>query len=266
VARDGTKLVRITNTPGAEVFPTWSPDRTRIAFTRNFQLFTIHADGTDEQLVAPMAGRERSPGFDYLGPAAWSPDGLRIAYMYPRQPVFDGSDLTDESYGTALHIIDSDGTNDGELPNPPTRTVNSIGWSSTNLLSFTVDDDCADCAGGRFYAFESPDGSDNSAVDQNGTTPNAALDWSPDSSTWVYVGGRDAGNEVDANLIYTSRSDGADISELGASRGTSPRWSPDASAVAFIGDDGNLHVMAGSSDSVIVVGIAQGGTSNGLDW
>lgn len=52
--------------------PTWSPDGTRLAFTRNAQLYLINADGTGFTAV---------PNEDLAQGASWSPDGTRIAYM-----------------------------------------------------------------------------------------------------------------------------------------------------------------------------------------
>jgi TolB protein len=51
--------------------PTWSPDGTRIAFTRNAQLYVINADGTNLTAL---------PNEDFAVSASWSPDGTRIAY------------------------------------------------------------------------------------------------------------------------------------------------------------------------------------------
>ena len=51
--------------------PTWSPDGTRIAFTRNGTLHVINADGSG---FTPL------PNDDFAQNASWSPDGARIAY------------------------------------------------------------------------------------------------------------------------------------------------------------------------------------------
>ena len=48
---DGSALSRLTNNPTVDVFPSWSPDGTRIAFTSDREggpeIYIVNADGTD---------------------------------------------------------------------------------------------------------------------------------------------------------------------------------------------------------------------------
>ncbi len=74
---DGTGLRQVTPEPGPLDFafdegPTWSPDGTRLAFTRNSVLHIINVDGT---------GMTALPNEDLAGTPSWSPDGERIAYF-----------------------------------------------------------------------------------------------------------------------------------------------------------------------------------------
>jgi TolB protein len=74
VNRDGTGLRQLTPEVAATDYkyddgPSWSPDGTRLVFSRSGELFLINADGTG--LI--------STGVDGEQPA-WSPDGSRIAY------------------------------------------------------------------------------------------------------------------------------------------------------------------------------------------
>ena len=74
---DGTGLRQVTPEPGPLDFafdegPTWSPDGTRLAFTRNSVLHIINVDGT---------GMTALPNQDMAGTPSWSPDGQRIAYF-----------------------------------------------------------------------------------------------------------------------------------------------------------------------------------------
>jgi TolB protein len=54
--------------------PTWSPDGTRLVFTRNGVLHVINADGTS---LTPLPNEDLSSSPD------WSPDGTRVAYASP---------------------------------------------------------------------------------------------------------------------------------------------------------------------------------------
>jgi Tol biopolymer transport system component len=76
VNRDGTGLRQLTPDvdPNAYLYDggaSWSPDGTRLVFTRNAALHVINADGTG---LTALAGQ------DFAQNPSWSPDGTRIAY------------------------------------------------------------------------------------------------------------------------------------------------------------------------------------------
>jgi TolB protein len=82
VATDGSDLVRLTDLPGIELFPAWSPDADRLAFVRlddanAGDLWVIDADPTaaDRHLTQLTD----DPGIE--GAPAWSPDGRLIAFV-----------------------------------------------------------------------------------------------------------------------------------------------------------------------------------------
>jgi Tol biopolymer transport system component len=64
--------------------PAWSPDSRRIAFVSardgNFQIYTMRADGSDQNRLTFNDAFDAFP--------AWSPDGRRIAFVSTR----DGND------------------------------------------------------------------------------------------------------------------------------------------------------------------------------
>lgn len=92
---DGSDVRRLTETDDAENTPAWSPDGTRIVFTRRpgvvgqFDLVTIRPDGTDERILADefTLGGFQDP--------AWSPSG---------EWILGATDVVDEGL-SAIHVM-----------------------------------------------------------------------------------------------------------------------------------------------------------------
>lgn len=88
---DGTHRHRITkNTQAMDRYPRWSPDGTKIAFTRymdkeriqtSSEVFIINADGTDPQRLTDNNVMDLDP--------SWSPDGHHIAFTSTRSGKWD---------------------------------------------------------------------------------------------------------------------------------------------------------------------------------
>ena len=75
---DGSNQVRVTDNPGIDEYPTWSPDGTRIAFhctmggvnpngTGDFEICVMNRDGTGLHRLTDTPGENTQPD--------WSPDG-----------------------------------------------------------------------------------------------------------------------------------------------------------------------------------------------
>jgi Tol biopolymer transport system component len=92
---DGTGQTRITNDPRADSQPSWSPDSSRIVFTRDSDIWSMRSDGTDQIGLVTGPGFENSP--------VWSPGGEEIAYSDQYQTVRlmkpDGSEIQSLDYG-----------------------------------------------------------------------------------------------------------------------------------------------------------------------
>ena len=78
----GGNVVKLTDHPFNEFLSEYSPDGSKIAYTRAdpsnanvVDIYVMNADGTDVQPLATTADREEEP--------RWSPDGTKI--MYSRQ-------------------------------------------------------------------------------------------------------------------------------------------------------------------------------------
>ena len=86
-AADIGEPIRLTDHPGADMHPAWSPDGTQIVFeskrdASDWDIWVMNADGS-----APRNLTANEPADD--GNPAWSPDGQRIAFSSNRGGDFD---------------------------------------------------------------------------------------------------------------------------------------------------------------------------------
>ena len=266
--------MRLTATPGAELWPAWSPDRLHVAFVRDAQLYVLDIRSGAERLIAEHVGRRRE-----ISGAAWSPDGARLVYPYPRDPFLIERDpvegVIDESYDTTLHFVNADGTNDVAYTEPPETglppglgTLGEPAWSATNLIAFTVSDDCPDCAGGSRYAYSNPDGTGYTDVTPGDLGeyplyPRHGLDWSPDGTRWVFTAMAQEPNESPGVIATRSVSNPDDIRQLTPTGAWYPRYSPDGASVAFLRSDGIYVMNANGTGNHRIVSAAG---VRGIDW
>ncbi len=89
---DGSELTRLTNDPAFDYQPVWSPDGSKIAFTRRDcgfcedHIYFINPDGTGLTRIT-------EPGKYYMQPN-WSPDGAKIVYAGHHPGMFDSEIYT----------------------------------------------------------------------------------------------------------------------------------------------------------------------------
>ncbi len=87
--RDGSELRRLTNHPGIDQFPDWSPDGRTIAFRRDLDVHALELRSGETRRLTEAPPLNQMP--------AWSPDGRRLAFMSAR----DGY--------PAVFVMDADG-------------------------------------------------------------------------------------------------------------------------------------------------------------
>jgi Tol biopolymer transport system component len=224
---DGSGLTRLTNDPGPDLHPTWSPDGSKIAFSRllegaNFEIFVMDADGTDQTNLTDNPASDQIP--------AWSPDGTRLAFTSSRD---SGSDII---------VMDADGTDQTNLTDGPFRDI-SPAWSPDGTkIVFRRDNG---------IAVMNADGTAVTLL-TSGPFQDAAPTWSPDGTKIAFASDRDGNFE-----IYVMNADGTDQTRLTdhPRYDLSPAWSPDGCKIVFAsGRDnlgGDIHVMDADGTDVV---------------
>lgn len=102
---DGTHLVRLTTPPAHAVSgnssPDFSPDGTRIAFSRDGAIYVIGIDGTGLRELTP-------PSLDLARPR-WSPDGSKLLISNPDDAI--------PAVGRNVYVVNADGSGVHALTN-----------------------------------------------------------------------------------------------------------------------------------------------------
>jgi Tol biopolymer transport system component len=270
MAPDGRAQTRLLPVEKAGIdysLPAWSPDGSRIAFTRwsnvaglgqnidpgdqTSSVWTMAADGTDlRQLVDGTPGQAWIP--------AWSPDGQWIAYTLspapttgtfagvpePNAPPAAPLGPPSGAGGAEIWLVHPDGSGahrvsdahvDAEAPawSPDGR---SIAYGS--FLNGTSDIYIADVAGAELRG-------------QRALAADPANDWGPswsvDGKTVAFSSDR-SGNEE----IWTAPVDGsAGLKQLTNDNAGDwvPAWSPDGTRIAFVSDrGGDVEVWSMATD------------------
>lgn len=206
---DGTDLTRLTEYPGRDAHPAWSPDGTRIVFEREHssdehRLYVIGVDGAGEIALTDFPGNHWQP--------AWSPDGTQIVFVVQRESL---PETDPDSCNSDIWVINADGTD-------PRQLTSSDGSSDAPQWS----------PGGTHVAFgHIPAGHDGSFVyimNADGTSQKRLTadhlggtnpSWSPGGGFLMFDS---------LHRIYLIRADGTDLHllEHTVRQGQEPHWSP----------------------------------------
>jgi Tol biopolymer transport system component len=230
---NGTDLKQLTDSPGFQFDPSWSPDGTQIVFrsegSGETEIWLMNADGTNQQrLTAGLA-------------PAWSPDGSLIAFAGPA------------GVSGGITVIHPDGSGLRLLPNTAGGEYPS--WSPDgDQICFN-----SNLSGDHVMYITQADGS--SVTDLSAAGEGWQVDWSPDGRLILFTSHRDhADNYTD---IYSMNPDGSDIRRLTNQSAYTPAWSPDGLHIAFSAP--GLFVMNADGSGVTAIPTNVGETSL-PDW
>lgn len=231
---------QLTNAPGPDQNPVWSPDGRRIAFRSrrdgNDEIYLMDADGSNQDNLT------RSEDQDEWGPT-WSPDGEWLA--------FNAS--VEERASLRLYVVRPDGT-DGHF----------LGTSYAEFPAWSSD--------GRRIAFASmPPGQaginpnyDIRIIDVDGTRGRQLTDtptvmelvpqWSPDGSQIAFMAGP-VGMAMTA--VWVMQPNGRDRQRLTEGSGAVPAWSPDGSRIVYVEIGRDVMVMNADGSDPVELGLSR---------
>lgn len=193
--RSGRK--QVTRNEEQEFLPHFSPDGTRLLYTRftsggyglegSTSRVTLYDFATGSTRDLTDTGKDSYP--------VWSPDGTRIAFLSTRDASTPGN-------GMALWLMNADGSDSREIGHPSGESLDrgwgDIAWSSQDWILFVVAENNANstCFKTRLDKIR-PDGTERTQVTDGG--PNCT------PAGMEQNGDADPGYSADGATIYTSR-------------------------------------------------------------
>jgi dipeptidyl aminopeptidase/acylaminoacyl peptidase len=233
----------------------WSPDGTRIAYTRlsttgTPQIWTTDLEGGDLRQLT----RESNNGMA-MDPA-WSPDGRTLAY------VGQGGTM-DRLRGTnRLRLVDVAGQNDRAVTTSETFSAFDPAWHPLGTRIAITGDDSTDTELGGIWVINA-DGSNLRPLVSDANVAYKEPAWSPDGTRLAFVAtpkSQRIGHNAPAELTVSNQ-DGTGARVVARSNNDdtfmwAPNWTPDGNAIVFT----SLDDRAGSSGEETVEIVNADGT------
>ncbi|MEE8469740.1 MAG: trypsin-like peptidase domain-containing protein [Dehalococcoidia bacterium] len=199
---------------GIYIYPSWSPDGTKIAFVKltgsfdYLDLYVMDIDGGNViQLTDTPDATEWVP--------AWSPDGTKLVY-----------DFTPQDQRGDIYIINADGTGRKRLTSDPANDTGPVWSPDGTRIAFTSVRD-----GDYEIYVMNADGSNLRKLTSNSGITDVDPSWSPDGERIVFVSDRDT--DDDTTEIYIMSADGRNVVRVtdNAASDSEPAWAPSKAGV-----------------------------------
>jgi Tol biopolymer transport system component len=243
---DGSDPQPLTADPVPSTDPVYSPDGTKITFTRGGDIWVMNAGGGGAVAITGTEGPDSEP--------AWSPDGTQIVYV-SNQTVSGGG-----TSGPELFVKNADGSG------TPRRLTDTPANAASRAPAWSP-------AGDQIAYHSNADG--NNEIYTIGATVTAGFgtrrsanevgqqymnpSWSPDAARIAFERGTGTAPSDTTKEIWTMRADGSDLVRLtnNSFNDVQPAYSPDCTRIAYDSNaDGDRDVYTRPA--------AAGGTSTNL--
>ncbi len=241
-------------------YPTWSPDRSQIAFAevnpRNgdpVALWVMNRDGSDERKLADLHGRfgvssSYRIGFD------WSPDGTKLVF----------SDRVDKESTYDLYIVDVASGEVTQLTSDDQSDEEEPDWSPTDdvvAYHHAPKGDGIPAEGYDVYTVDVSDGTTTQLTD-NEWWDYSPL-WSPDGESIAFFSTRDDFHSEDGPYewdLWLMDADGSNERRLTeqATRKMDATWSPDGESIAYESRCDDDYCGNDYDDNIYVVDVSSG--------
>ena len=260
VSPDGSGRAALVNGGADELYPAWSPDGTKLAYTTDEtgssvfshgDIVIVDADGSNSVNVTDRS--DAVPETDDWDPS-WAPDGRQLAYMGTVAP--DTFESENEELPD-LYVVNIDGSDRRNITSTPDVFEVAPEWSP----------------GGSEIAFISGDNTGQSlhlsVINVDGSNPRELTDvrwgpmrgtngfllwiyglsWSPDGSQIAFSDSVSDDGDTWNVHVFVINADGTGRRDLTAGQPRSsldPEWSPDGRQIAFVtdrDDDEALYIM-----------------------
>ena len=215
---DRQGLRRLTDGPGNDMKPAWSPDGRQVAFFSdrdgNDEIYVIDADGGNLRRLTFSPGSDKEP--------AWSPDGRRLVFASDRDGTLN------------LWMMKSDGSQQRRFTNYRIGQAAIPAWSPDGAwIAFTSNVRL----GWRVSIIDSQGRGERVLASARGDCRPA---WSPDGRSIAFVSLRGDGK----GDIWTVGPDGGNLRQVTTDAAVydyHPAWSPDGRRLVFAAGPDKQH-------------------------